>query len=360
MGCSHHCGRGDRGYASRPLPVTIAESHGAAARDQHRLADRGGRQPGHRGDGYGRESAGERIYLCVRRPPGKHPAVVSGRPGGYQRQRPVDGRDHGSPGIYGEPLGLGGVGVATVVGKRPRDERVTGHPGAADARRRGPPRGSAESDHACASCCAAAQLTRGRFRISRWCAGSRSLSARHPPSTASSAVAMARIHVAMVMAARMPGVSSERRLSRHPAYVARLRAVPVVVVHAADGWPEWLTAFGTLAAGLALPLAFVQLASLRRDRPHTACRTDPNLDITARPAYQNRAGRAQTCHGAAAPTPVSTRVPPSPDIMASSQLRTRAYLADGAASRRHASLCRRAARCTPSRRDEETLTGGGA
>ena len=42
--------------------------------------------------------------------------------------------------------------------------------------------------------------------------------------------------------------------------------MPVVVVHAADGLPEWLTAFGTLAAGLALPLAFIQLGSLRRDR----------------------------------------------------------------------------------------------
>jgi hypothetical protein len=42
--------------------------------------------------------------------------------------------------------------------------------------------------------------------------------------------------------------------------------VPVVVVQAADGWPEWLTAVGTIAAGLALPLAWVQLAGLRRDR----------------------------------------------------------------------------------------------
>jgi hypothetical protein len=42
--------------------------------------------------------------------------------------------------------------------------------------------------------------------------------------------------------------------------------VPVVVVQAADGWPEWLTAVGSLGAGLALPLAFVQLAGLRRDR----------------------------------------------------------------------------------------------
>lgn len=51
-----------------------------------------------------------------------------------------------------------------------------------------------------------------------------------------------------------------------------------IIVANAPSWTDIVTAIGAVLAGLALPLAFIQLGALRQDRPRARmCRDEPAL-----------------------------------------------------------------------------------